>query len=163
MERISDFWGDMGIRNGFFHWWRYVDSLQTMPPTITKTDHCTNKKVYLTIYIIISNMNWLIHKTKSTFSLSPHTLHKSQSTPQLLTYPTYPPPTLISHTADKLEQGLDDIIHELNLMNNTVQYNTNSFSTNFITEIANQNTNFLLLKQLHYFLWTLHFPTFPIV
>ena len=96
-------------------------------------------------------MNQLLHKTKSTFSLSPRTLHKSRSTLQLPTYPSYPPPTPLTYATDKLEQELDDIICELNLMNNTVKYNTNSFLTNLITEITDQNANFLLLKQLPYF------------
>ena len=96
-------------------------------------------------------MDNFLHKTKLMVSLRPCGLHKTKLTPTLPPYPDRPPPIPQSLVIEKLEQICNDMLHETNLMPDDLKGGTYSFFPFFMTAIAEQNMNYLLLKQLPYF------------
>ena len=99
-------------------------------------------------------MEKLLWKTKSTFSLQPHTLHHSRSTPVLPQYPTYPLPTPLSLAITRLEQTQKEMACEIDLMPDGTKPDTFSLLDNFMAAIAELNTTYLLFWQLPYTIWS---------
>ena len=118
------------------------------------TNYATNYNYKLrqtaNFHLPYCEMEKLLRKTKSTFSLQPHALHHSRSTPILPQYPKYPPPTPLSLTVTKLEQTRSEMTHELDLMPDCIKPDTFSLLDGFMAAIAERNTTYLLFRQLPY-------------